>query len=463
MSTGEAMIIEARNKARLAGLGFLCALAFHLGLAQAAEQKPRLDKINHILVVYLENRSFDNLYGLFPRANGLANAGAAATQVDKDGNPYATMPPVMNASKSPPEPDSRFPANLPNAPFQIDKYVPIDQTTGDLVHRYYQEQAQIDGGKMDKFVAYSDAATLSLGYYDIRKTALWGYARRYTLADNFFHAAFGGSSLNHFWLVCECAPRFPNAPAAITAQLDPAGNLIKDGVVSPDGYVINTVFTANNPHPASAKPENLLPSIEGMITIGDQLSGKGVSWAWYSGGWNDALAGHPDSRFQFHHQILAFFKQFADGTAAKKEHLRDEADLVADIKHGKLPAFAIWKPIGAENQHPGYAELVLGDHRVDEMIKAVRKSRLWKDTVIIVTYDEHGGYWDHVAPPKFDKWGPGARVPALIVSPLAKRGYIDHTLYDTTSILKLVHERYGLPPLSDRESRVGDLTNALKL
>ena len=93
----------------------------------------------------------------------------------------------------------------------------------------------------------------------------------------------------------------------------------------------------------------------------------------------------------------------------------------------------------------------------------IEKSPLWKDSLIVVTYDENGGMWDHVAPPVVDKWGPGTRVPTLIISPFAKRGFVDHTQYDTTSILKLIETRYGLEPLATRDAAVADLTNALDL
>jgi phospholipase C len=463
------MMLTNKGKALLAGaaLGTFAAFLGSGSLpAWAADRPAGLDKIKHIVVIYLENRSFDNMFGLFPGANGIAHAGAAATQVDRDGKPYATLPPVMNASRHSAQVDPRFPKDLPNGkPFPIDKYVPIDQPTGDLVHRFYQEQEQIDGGKMDKFVAYSDASTLSLGYYaDTDRTSLWRYAKRYTLADNFFHAAFGGSFLNHMWLVCACTPRYAGTPpASIVAKLDANGHMVKDGALTPDGYAVNTIFTVYTPHPNKiADAATLLPPLEGYLTIGDQLSERGISWAWYSGGWNDALAGHPDPLFQFHHQALAYFKQFANGTDAKKRHLKDESDLVADLSKGRLPSVVFWEPIGAENQHPGYAELIKGDHKVDQMIKRIRKSRYWKDSVIIVTYDENGGFWDHVAPPRIDKWGPGSRTPAIIISPFAKRGYVDHTQYDTTSILKLIHERFHIAPLSNREAWVGDLTNALR-
>jgi acid phosphatase len=98
--------------------------------------------------------------------------------------------------------------------------VPIGKATGDLLHRFYDQQEQIDGGLMDKFAAYSDARGLAMGFYDGSQTKLWEYARRYTLADHFFHAAFGGSFLNHFWMICACTPRYESAPDVIKAKFD---------------------------------------------------------------------------------------------------------------------------------------------------------------------------------------------------------------------------------------------------
>ena len=97
------------------------------------------------------------------------------------------------------------------------------------------------------------------------------------------------------------------------------------------------------------------------------------------------------------------------------------------------------------------------------MIRKIERSRLWRNTVIIATYDEFGGFWDHVPPPPGDRWGPGSRVPAIIISPFAKRGYVDHTVYDTTSVLKFIETRFGLKPLGERDAKANDLLNALDL
>jgi phospholipase C len=411
---------------------------------------PGFDRLKHVVVIYLENHSFDNLYGEFPGANGLANAGATSTQVDGSGNPFATLPFNTGAP---------FPTNLPNAPFNIEQFVPSNMKIPDLVHRFYQEQQQIDGGRMDQFALVSDVKGESMGYYHTAGLPLATLAARYVLCDNFFHAAFGGSFLNHFWLIAARTPVFPNAPASAIAQLDAAGNLVKDGFVTPDGYAVNTAFSVNQPHPASVPAANLVPN-QTFPTIGDRLSQRHISWAWYSGGWNDALAGHPDPLFQFHHQAFAYFANFADGTAAKAEHLRDETEFFTAAASGRLPAVSFVKPLGPDNEHPGYADMLTGEQHVLDLIDAIRNSPDWNSTAIIITYDEHGGFWDHVAPPVVDRWGPGLRVPTIIISPFARRHYVDHHRYDTTSILAFIEHRWRLQPLTERDRRARDLTDA---
>jgi phospholipase C len=280
------------------------------------------------------------------------------------------------------------------------------------------------------------------------------------LADHFFHAAFGGSVLNHFWLVCACTPTYANPPAELVAQLDDNDQLVKDGAITPDGFVVNTLQPFSPPYAASASdPAKRLPP-QSMPTIGDRLDEKAVSWAWYAGGWKDAVAGHPPASFQFHHQSFVYFAKFADGTEARKQHLKDEKHLIAGIAAGDLPAVVFYKPVGVDNQHPGYANLVAGDTKVAEILRALEKSDLWDSTVAIITYDENGGFWDHVSPPAGDRWGPGARVPTIIVSPYAKRGFVDHTPYDTTSILKFIEVLYDLQPLGERDKSANDLSNA---
>jgi phospholipase C len=419
-----------------------------------------INKVNHVIVIYMENHSFDNLYGEFPGANGLSNATSTQIQMDTaTGQPYAYLP--WSDTSFHPTP------SLPNKAFAIDPLKANSLKTGDLVHRYYQEQNQIDGGKMDKFAAISNAKGLSMGYYHTIQLPMNQIAQQYTLCDNFFHSAFGGSFLNHIWLIAAQTPQWTGAPAKMLSVLDAKGNPKTDRNSTPDYYVVNTSFSVNTPHPNanSTDPATLIPNLT-FKTIGDELSAGNVSWAWYTGKWNIMTSGTPassadSSYFQFHHQPFIYFANYADGTQAKKDHLKDETDFDAAVANGTLPAVSFLKPYGIDNEHPGYADVLTGDMYLAAKINTIKASPIWKDCVIIITYDEHGGFWDHVAPPLIDKWGPGARVPGIIISPFSVPG-VDHTQYETVSILAFIEKRWGLQPLGTRDAAANPFTNALK-
>jgi phospholipase C len=441
-------------------LAGLCCCAIVPAVRDAAAQAAGPEKIRHVIVIYQENWSFDGLYGKFPGADGITNAGEQIRQVKKDGTRYTNLPQPLDTAKNPPLPDPRFPADLPVAPYDAARYVPLDQKTGDIVNRALQEERQINGGRMDGFVALSENGGLAMSYYDATDLPVGRLARQYTLADRFFHSAFDGSLFNHFWLVCACTPAWSDAPANLRIQLDAQGAVVKNGSVTPDGYVVHTVYSRNPPHPASIKdPDQLMPLLT-MPTIGDRLSEKGISWAWYSGGWNDAVAGRPDPLFQFHHQPFNYFALYAEGTAARAEHLKDVEDFLAALRTSSLPAVSFIKPIGGYNEHAGYSDLLRGQQYAADLVKAVQESPVWKDSVIIITYDEGGGRWDHVPPPRGDRWGPGVRVPAIVISPYAKRGFVDHTSYETVSILKFIETRWNLAPLGNRDAAANNLLNA---
>ncbi|MBY6243454.1 acid phosphatase [Methylosinus sp. Sm6] len=457
----------------------LLALANAPGSAQEAANP--FAEIGHIVVIYTENRSFDNVFGLFPGADGLGVAADRFAQADADGSVLTKLPPIP-AHKSL---DPRFPQSLPNAPFPIDAFAPNGEKTADLTHDFYQEQEQINGGRMDRFAAVSSAGGLVMGYYDGRGLAQWRLAEEFTLADHFFHAAFGGSFLNHVFLVCACAPVYPSPPPSLVAEIDEKTGFLaradnspksaldgppryrKTGRVTPDGFAVSTLQPPSplSPIDLPVPAEQTLPP-QAAPTIGDRLTEKGVGWAWFAGGWNDMRAGRIRQRdkpdyFQTHHQPFLYFAKYAPGSAERERHLKDAEDFFAAAAAGTLPAVSFYKPIGRVNQHPDYADLKSGDAHIAEVVARLRASPNWKDMLIIITADENGGAWDHVAPPKIDRFGPGSRVPTLIVSPLAKKGFVDHTAYDTTSILRTIEMRFGLEPLTDRDARAADLRNAL--
>ncbi|MEO3402908.1 alkaline phosphatase family protein [Mucilaginibacter sp. CAU 1740] len=413
----------------------------------------QITKVKHVVVIYMENHSFDNLWGQFPGAEGLAQAKPEnIVQLDANNQPYKTLPPIPHSTA--------FPTNLPNNIFNVDQYVAADVATPDVTHRWYQEQAQINGGKMNKFVLHNYTRGLSMGYYKTSELPLYELARKYTLCDHFFHSVFGGSFLNHQWLVAAATPVFPNAPTNIVAKVDSAGKMLTDGTVTPDGYAVNTVNSVNL-HPKGENVANLVPTQQGP-NIGDRLSDKGVSWAWYSGGWNDAVAGKPDPTFTYHHQPLAYYARYALGTKGRKKHLRNETEFIRAAKKGTLPAVSFVKPIGLENEHPGGSTIKGGENHAVELINTVLNGPNGKDVVIILTYDENGGFWDHVAPPVIDKWGPGTRIPALIISPFAKKGFVDHTSYETVSILSFIEKRWKLKPLNKRDQHADPLSHAFE-
>lgn len=468
-----------------------------------------LSRIRHIVVIYDENRSFDNLYGGFPGASGISDATAASrAQLDLDGTPLRVLPSVWNGVQA----DPKFGKEIPNGPFAIDgppANLPLSIPTRDLVHRYYQNIEQIDGGRNDRFVAASDAGALAMGHYDGSKLRVWQLAREFTLADHFFMGTFGGSYMNHIWFACACVARFPDPPEALKSRLGPDGYLARsadsphsvlqgpvrwerDGALTPDGYAVNTIQSSYQPSgiaPAAGGDPKLadparhpLPPIDAP-TIGDLLSENSVTWAWYAGGWRQAsvdasrqggssrgviYTNRPQSvDFQPHHQPYNYFARYAPGTAARREHLKDADELFRAIEDNTLPQVAFYKPSGDLNEHSGYTDVASGDAHAADLIAKIRRSPAWDSTLIIVTYDENGGYWDHVAPPSgpgwSDRWGPGTRIPAILISPFVRKGFVDHTVYDTGSIHRLLARRFHLRPLPDARANMGDLTNALAI
>jgi len=237
-----------------------------------------------------------------------------------------------------------------------------------------------------------------------------------------------------------------------------------------------------------ARATTLPPQTE--RTIGDQLSENSVTWKWYAGAYSQTLAAATGDRvgfpqpstagmvpnFQFHHHPFNYYQAFdpVANMKARELHLKDYADLVADITAGTLPQVVFYKPQGDLNQHPGYASVTAGDQHIADLVAKLEASPQFGRMIVVITYDENGGWWDHVVPPAGDKLGPGMRIPAIIISPYAETGTVDHTQYDTASILRLIARRFDLPALpgvtkrddalvANGRTAMGDLTQALDL
>ena len=508
-----------------------------LPLTPAELDKKLHEQVKTIVVIYAENRSFNNLFANFPGVEKPLSALTPADyqQRDRDGSLLQTLPAVWGGilQVGPQTVDGvtyeqgvQFQENLPNAPFALKgpnhEDLPLSLVTRDLWHVFYQNQMQINGGKNDQFVAWADSGGLTMGYYPQSQYSLrlWDVAREFVLCDNFFQGAFGGSFLNHQYLISATAPFYPNATTSVAkpqiATLqgdDPTGTRLKPleknpdsamtgapqfgpSALTPDGFAVNTMAPPYWPtwirdpeRPDYSRPD--LPSVlvpQSHEHIGDKLSKKNIDWAWYAGAWQATLDQYKDSggipkipNFQYHHQPFNYFtQQGPQNPAERSKRLRDaglgdEAStnrFLADAEAGKLPAVSFYKPQGNLNLHAGYADVASGDRHLDRTLKVLRNSPQWENMVVVLTVDENGGWWDHVAPPKGDRWGPGTRIPALVVSPFARKGTVDHTVYDTASILRLitrVHQLEVLDGLKQRDDAMkargqapmGDLTNAL--
>jgi acid phosphatase len=604
-----------RARKRLAvGLALLALIAVAIP-AEAAPKGGPLGTFKNIVVIYEENHSFDNLYGLWGDVNGqhldgLPDADAAhTTQVDMNGAPYdcllqsdinlqtsvqtypagSTLPanakgPLTESCTQDVALDATIPtpavahisSAFGNAPYEIDDYIPStaqtcpDPThlfsytngildpnglpggcTRDLVHRFYQEQYQINDGAMNRYITGSDSTAMSFGYYDTTQLPIYQYlhakgAPKYVIADRFFQAAFGGSFLNHQFLVAAAAPTFIGT-GAVHSVLDadgmvrgrtttngcPAGaagpyplyatdNCVVDGNVTQTcgaasdanglacgDFAVNTVLPFLQPTGAFSAKVPMVDDTSSAMTIGDLMSNKGVSWAYYGGGWDNAAgittgagytnqtsgtpgdacadpatpgasadgngqnAGWPycqDRSYQQHHYPFAYFERYAPGTADRATHLLDEVDFTNAAAAGTLPQVSFVKPLGNENEHPGYTSEPNGSDHLVDLIQAVLSGPQAGNTLVVVTYDEFGGQWDHVPPPSasndvapHDQWGPGTRIPALLISRSFIRSGVDHTYMDTLSIMRTIEQQWSLGNLGHRDATVNSLANAIAI
>lgn len=429
-----------------------------LRVVYSDQQIAAAKKIKYLIVIFQENWSFDSLYGQFPGANGINNARLEnVRQIDPICKPYPELLVCIDTKTSLPYPD--IPSHLPNAPFNLEPYLPMNHLTGDLIHQFYHEQYQINGGLMNRFATFCNAGGFAMSYYNINSTKMGVLAREYTLCDNWFHSCYGGSMCGALWLFSAQMPVWPNPSKNVTARLLPSGILIKDGLASADGYAINDAEPFYPPYAKDAPDDKRVPP-QKYKTIGDLLSEKGISWKWYAEGWDKAVAGRPDKTFAFHHQAPVYFSQFAPGTTGRKNHLFDLDQFYLDLEKNQVPAVSFIRSLDHFSQHPGVGNLIDGLDWCAELIAKIQNSSLWKECAIVVTYDENGGRWDHVSPPVVDRFGPGTRVPALIISPFAKKGFIDHTSYETVSILKFIETRWNLPSLSKRDEAANNILNA---
>jgi phospholipase C len=249
----------------------------------------------------------------------------------------------------------------------------------------------------------------TLSYYDWHELPnYWEYARRYVLCDAFFSSLAGPSEPNHLYTVAA-----------------KSGGLV------------------NNPPPNVARQEGVYT----FPTMAELLQQSHVSWKYY------------DERRNPHKHTLwnpmPGFRQFQKSPELMS-HLVSLSQLYDDAKSGNLPQVCWIVPTPEDSEHPP-ADSARGMRHVTDIVNAIMQSSAWKDTAIIITWDDYGGFYDHVPPPNVDEYGYGPRVPGLVISPYARPGFICHTQFDFTSPLKLIEERFGLKPLTARDGNANDM------
>lgn len=395
----------------LACFTLLLFFIVHTSLGKNAARKPHrhhrmiannnasqdLGKIEHIVFIVKENRTFDNLFGTFPGVDG-ATSGTISTG---DVIPLGRTP---------------------------------DRTSRDISHSFNSAVKAIDGGAMDQFdlipggsvngdyLAYTQHTEEDIPNY-------FTYARNFVLADAFFSSLTGPSFPNHLYTVgaqSAGAVDNPNRSPGVWGCDSPADSTVR--VMNDDG---------------SFHPE--YPCFD-FDTLADRLEAQGMSWKYYAPGqgqsgyiWSalDAIA---------HIRLTSLWDQ----------HVVPTSQFVSDARNGDLPAMS-WVVVGSgRSEHPP-ASMCMGENWTVEQLNAVMQGPEWNSTVVFLTWDDFGGFYDHVAPPVVDNFGFGPRVPLLVISPWAKQGYVTHTTLEFSSILKFVEQRFGLDPLTARDIQSNDL------
>ena len=400
----------------------------------------KITDIEHVVILTQENRSFDHYFGSYRGVRGFSDQSAAFQQPDPAN---ATSAPVGKL-----------------LPFHLDTSQANAACTHDISHDWVPQHQSWDNGAMDGFVTSrlpinSNDAVLSMGYYTRADIPYYyAVADAFTLCDNYFCSVMG--------------PTDPNRLYTMAASLDPDG---KNG-----GPILQTIVTNR-------------AAIYGRLTyttMPEQLQARGISWKVYSSP-DETIAGGILSD-----NVLAYFKNFQDPASALHQNAfgpQFPVDFLADVASGNLPQVS-WL-IGAilTSDHPP-APSLFGENVLSLIVTALMANPLlWAKTVLLVNYDENGGFFDHVPPTTAPPGTPGEyvtapavpdptvvgspaitgpiglgfRVPMLIISPFSRGGFVSSDLFDHTSVLRFLETRFGaeVPNLSAwRRATVGDLTSA---
>jgi phospholipase C len=293
----------------------------------------------------------------------------------------------------------------------------------DLGHNNTIFLSQYRGGRMDGFVhafrRQNLTGTQVMGYYDGRDIPFyWNVADEYVLFDRFFTSAAGGSVWNHMYWVT--------------------------------GTPGNAAFDAIPPQGFGRLP-----------TIFDRLEAAGVSWKFYVQNYDPRITYrtilHTDRGSQIVWVPLLNYARYIDNPKLFSR-IVDLEQYFEDLHAGTLPAVAFIAPSGASEHPPG--SIQAGERFVRNLINALMASDYWESSAFMWTYDDWGGWYDHVRPPKVDRYGLGFRVPALLVSPYARRGHVEHTMLEFGSMLKFIETNWNLKPLAKRDRQANSIAGA---
>jgi len=358
-----------------------------------------MNRIRHIVIIVKENRTFDNYFGTFPGADG------ATTGVIHTGE-------TVTLGQTP------------------------DRTPHDIDHSFQAAVKAINGGLMNQFdlITGGNVHGELLAYTQLTENDIpnyFAYARSFTLADAMFSSLTGPSFPNHLYTVGAQSGGAINNPRN-------SGN--KWGCDADDGADVQVMDENGVKSFAS-------PCFD-FTTLADLLEAKGHSWRYYAPPqgqpgyiWSalDAIA---------HIRLTDLWTQ----------HVVPDTQFEQDALAGDLPAVS-WVVTGAGSEHPPSSSCV-GENWTVRQVNAIMQGPRWKSTAVFVTWDDFGGFYDHVPPPTVDNFGFGSRVPLLIISPYARPGFIAHTVYEFSSLLRFVETRFRLAPLTARDSAANDLLDS---
>jgi phospholipase C len=348
---------------------------------------PSAATISNIIVVVMQNRSFDNLFGVFPGAEGIKPGVPGFSQVDASGK---TVTPTLLT----------------------------DIAVPDLPHVRQDLLKVWDNGAMDKYAFFN--GDTAMGHYDNTTPGvdvLWSWAQQFALADHFFPSVMGDAPSNQLYLIAASDNNFP--------------------------------FTINPINGPCTSPQTTSAPYT-FQHVGDQLSAKGLSWAWY----HEQLG--ICGKYVPQENPFQFFKQATPGP-----NMRDLSSFQTDLTSGNFPSVAFVQANPVHSMHPNVGvPLTAGVTWLDGFIKQIQASPVYQKAAIIVIWDSSGGWYDHVPPPQVDPGqGFGPRVPMLVISPFAKKNFISHVQMDDVSILRFIQETFGLPPLNARNGQSNDLSD----